>query len=129
MTVDTSAEAVERLAAHFERGAEAFPAIPQFSTAFATLRALLAERDNGDSALENAVQAIQHNHDEWLAMKAERDAARAEVAQWKQAHGLLKVEIAKQRAAKRSHRQRAETAERKAAVAKARAALGGTNHG
>jgi hypothetical protein len=72
---------------------------------------------------------LRDGADLMAALLAERDAARAEVAQWKQAHGMLKVEIAKQRAAKRSHRQRAETAERKAAVAKARAALGDTDHG
>ena len=37
--------------------------------------AVRAERDEFRKATESAVEAFQHNHDEWLKMKAERDAA------------------------------------------------------
>lgn len=81
---DTSAEAVERLAGYLT-GHHIYGGSVVITDAAATLRALLAERDSYKKAVENAVAAIQHNHDEWLKMQAERDAARAEAARLGQA--------------------------------------------
>ena len=71
---DTSAEAVERLAYYLDFDAPHKQHIEALGAA--TLRALLAERDAVKVGLESAAKALEHNHDEWLKMRAERDRLR-----------------------------------------------------
>jgi hypothetical protein len=94
-TTDTSAEAVERLAAWHERDAQRFaPSMPgrefRRETA-ATLRALLAERDaervareQWQSQVQSTVQSLLKAEAERDRLREERDAARAYAAAEKQ---------------------------------------------
>lgn len=80
MTTDTSAEAVERLAAVFDRrgpaGGGSINGVV-YGTVAATLRALLAERDAAVNARNAAIREVGNSARAMVAAETERDAAQA----------------------------------------------------